>query len=56
MTKEELTKKLKKINDTYSQVERVKLLEEIKSMLKDANQEMKDLYNKTKEDLANADF
>ncbi len=48
MTKDELLKKLKEIDGTYSQEERVKLLEEISNMLKDANQELKDLYTKTK--------
>lgn len=54
MTKEELLEKLKEIDNTYSREERVNLLEEINSILKDANTDLKDLYETTKKEMSQA--
>lgn len=44
MTKEELLKQIKNIDASYSQEERIKVLEALSTMLKNANQELKDAY------------
>lgn len=54
MTKEELSKKLQEIENAYSPEERVKLLEELNNILRDANQELKDLYAQTREEMEKA--
>ncbi|MBP9836961.1 MAG: hypothetical protein KBC78_03970 [Candidatus Pacebacteria bacterium] len=48
ITKEELLKKMNEIEKTHSLKERVEMMEEIKKMLNDTNQELKALYAEIK--------
>ena len=48
MTPEELTAKLNQIDTTASQEERVRLLEEIKLVLRDANAELRTAYDEAR--------
>lgn len=48
MTKEELIAQLNQIDSTASQEERVKMLEQIQSVLHDANAELQKVYTETR--------
>lgn len=55
ITKEELLEKMNEIEKTYSLKERVEMMEEIKNMLDDTNQELKALYVEIKAKMEKGD-
>lgn len=55
ITKEELLEKMNEIEKTYPLKERVEMMEEIKNMLDDTNQELKALYVEIKAKMEKGD-